>query len=44
MGHTHLIQNHILEAVLASRKIMKRKEQVFQLLVDNADNVMIFQL
>ena len=40
----HIIQNRILGAVHATWKIMKRKEQVFQLLVDNAHNAMTFQL
>ena len=44
MDQIHLIQNRILEAAFVERTLMKRKEQVFQLLVDNAHNVMTFQL
>ena len=44
MGQIHLIQNRVLGAVRATWKILKRKEQVFQLLADNAHNVTAFQL
>jgi len=44
MGQIHLIQNRILQAAFVLWTLMKRKEQVFQLLTDNAHNVMTFQL
>ena len=43
MGHIQLIQNRIQWEVFVAQKIMKSKEQVFQLLVDSVHNVMTFQ-